>query len=80
MMAVCLYESKHMVFARPADRTEAKKDCGITVRRRMTAGQFPGKKTEAGARKQAEARRTRFFGQSVVALNFPGTSGIIGLF
>ncbi len=79
MAAVYLYEFKHIMF-RPPDRTEAKKDCGITIRRCMTAGQFPGKKTEAGARKQAEARRARFFGQCVVPLNFPGTSGIIGLF
>ena len=54
MMAVCLYKTKHMMFTCPSDRTEMKKDRGTTIRRRMTAGQFRGKR-----RKQAPENRQK---------------------
>ncbi len=43
------YEAKHRVIAWLADRTGEKKDYGITIRRRMTAELFPGRKNEESA-------------------------------
>lgn len=43
------YEVQYRVIARLADRIEEKKDYGITIRRRMTAGQFPEWKNEESA-------------------------------